>query len=71
MNIREIIKQYLEQNGYDGLCDESGECGCYVEDLFICHGSFNWNEVSTCKPGYLHKNEDGSYGIGEYRPEEK
>ncbi|MFH1614894.1 MAG: hypothetical protein ABIG61_07410 [Planctomycetota bacterium] len=51
MNVKDIIKEYLEKNGYDGLCGEG--CGCRVvnDELFImCEGSFN-----DCVPGYLHK----------------
>lgn len=48
MNIKEIIKEYLEENGYDGLCND--ECGCSNYDLMCC-GEPNTN----CKPAYLIK----------------
>ena len=34
MNVKEIVKQYLEQNGYDGLAGD--DCGCLIDELFIC-----------------------------------
>ncbi len=30
MNCKDIVKQYLINNGYDGLAGE--ECGCTVDD---------------------------------------
>jgi hypothetical protein len=34
MTCKDIIKKYLEDNGYDGLARD--ECGCFVDDLFPC-----------------------------------
>lgn len=34
MNVRKIVKQYLIDNGYDGLC--TIDCGCGVDDLAPC-----------------------------------
>jgi hypothetical protein len=48
MTVREIIENYLKENGYDGLC--SDECGCQIGDLCPCE-SYMFN----CVPGYLHK----------------
>ena len=36
MNIKEIIKVWLQENGYDGLVDQDGECGCEIADLMPC-----------------------------------
>ena len=47
MRIKEIIKEYLKQAGYDGLY-LPGECACKIDDLFPC------GEVTDdCLPGYL------------------
>lgn len=54
--IKEIVKQYLIEHGYDGLYSENGECGCSIEP-----GSFMPCEaagIELCKPGY--KVEDPS-----------
>ena len=47
MNVLEIIKEYLIQNGYDGLYNTAGECACLVEDLAPCSES-----CLDCEPGY-------------------
>ena len=47
MNVGEIIKKYLEDNGYDGLAGE--ECGCVLEDLYPCNGD---RDVTHCVPGH-------------------
>ena len=43
MTIAELIKQYLQCNGYDGLV--SRDCSCKLDDLFLC------GEANNCKAG--------------------
>jgi hypothetical protein len=46
MTTQEIVKQYLEANGFDGLFQE-GECACLLSDLMPC------DEIhSDCEAGY-------------------
>lgn len=45
MNVFDIIKKYLIDNGYDGLCCQ--DCGCGVDDLVPCDDDF-----SQCVPAY-------------------
>ena len=45
-NLRGIVKRWLTDNGYDGLCNV--ECGCRKNDLFPC-GS----DPGRCIPGYI------------------
>lgn len=46
----EIIRQFLGENGYDGLC--SDECGCLLDDLMPCgSGEF----ITGCVAGYRQK----------------
>lgn len=47
MNVKEIVKIYLEQNGYSGLCNADAQCGCELNDLMPCQG-----EVFECVAGY-------------------
>jgi hypothetical protein len=47
MNVKEIVKEYLEKNGYDGLYNVDGECGCPKDSLLPCSESFD-----QCCPGY-------------------
>lgn len=51
MTIKEIVKDYLEKNGYDGLSSE-GACSCGLSDLMPC-GRAN----RLCEAGYLVKIE--------------
>lgn len=46
MEVKEIVKKYLEDNGYGGLYDGE-ECGCEVEDLAPCG-----EMPDTCIAGY-------------------
>lgn len=46
MTIREIVKEYLEKNGYDGLCVD--ECDCSLKDLMPCN-----YVMPECKVGYF------------------
>lgn len=56
MTVREIIEQYLKENGYDGLyCPIYGECACVVGDLMPCD-----NDCSECEPGYRHPGDSDS-----------
>lgn len=48
MSITEMVRQYLEANGYDGLYFP-GECACKKDDLFPCGDP----HMSECLPGYL------------------
>jgi len=50
MDVKEIIKEYLSKNGYDGLVNAEGECGCLSDDLAPCD-----NMESECLPGYKTK----------------
>ena len=49
MNIKEIIEDWLEKNGYQGLVGDYG-CGCALEDFMPC------GEVSEdCEAAYKIK----------------
>ena len=50
MTVKEIVKQYLEQNGYTGLYNGDIECGCGLDDFAPC------GDMSEhCKAGYLNE----------------
>ncbi len=37
MTMREMVRKYLSENGYDGLwCNLDCPCGCGIDDLFPC-----------------------------------
>ena len=60
MNVKEIVSKYLVENGFDGLFNDGGECGCLVDDLCPCDG-----DVENCEPGYkLPGNEEYDFLVG-------
>jgi len=46
MTVKEIIKTYLREHGYDGLYN-NGECGCEIDDIGPCESI-----IDDCRPGY-------------------
>lgn len=57
MTVKEIIKKYLEDNGFDGLCTD--DCGCGIDDLFPCCEDM----CADCVPAYKCKCD---HNCGEY-----
>ncbi len=47
MTVKEIVREYLEAKGYDGLYNEDAGCACLKEELAPC-----CNMTSSCQPGY-------------------
>lgn len=47
MNVSEIVVEYLNKNGFDGLVSGDGECSCLLEDLAPCDSM-----QECCEPGY-------------------
>ena len=45
MTVKDMVKKYLETNGFDGLCCE--DCGCGLDDLMACGETYN-----DCKAAY-------------------
>jgi hypothetical protein len=46
-DVKDIVREYLDANGFDGLYEEYGECACEREDLEPC-----CEMKSSCTPGY-------------------
>ena len=59
MNCRDIIRKYLEANGFDGLCYSDGfdGCGCGREELFPCDEDFG-----NCEPANEEKYNPAEHG---------
>jgi hypothetical protein len=53
INIGDMVKIYLEANGYDGLY-QSGECACKLDDLMPCGGP----DMTECSAGVLTSCEE-------------
>lgn len=45
MDVKQIVKQWLQANNYAGLCTDT--CGCEVSDLMPCD-----NYHHDCEAGY-------------------
>ena len=47
-DVRQIVADYLRENGFDGLYNLVVDCACKLEDLAPCDCN-----LLDCKPGYL------------------
>lgn len=55
MTAKDIVRDYLKTNGFDGLCAEC--CGCGIDDLAPCSG---WGgSFFDCKPAYAAQKKCG------------
>lgn len=66
MNVCEIMKKWLADNGYDGLCNNH-DCGCTIEELMLCDSE----GIEHCQPGYKSKDESGDFIITTNNPERR
>jgi hypothetical protein len=48
-NVKDIVSNYLKENGFDGLCRRNS-CGCGLDNLFDCPVE----RSEKCKPAYKH-----------------
>jgi len=62
MTVKDIVTAHLKAHGFDGLCNQFGECACQLGDLFPCE-----SPVDECQPGYLgpspDPDDDNDFGI--------
>jgi len=47
MNCLDIIRAYLRDHGYGGLCNSYGECACSLKELRPCE-----QDCMECEPGH-------------------
>ena len=50
MNVKDIVKEWLSKNGYDGLSNQ--ECGCGIDDFMPCEGLSIFQDNCDCEPGH-------------------
>lgn len=55
MTLKEIAKQWLEQNEYDGLVNIDAPCGCGVDDFMPCG-----EPSELCEAGHEENAPEGS-----------
>lgn len=53
-SVKEMVREFLDANGYDGLCNPDAECGCMKDDLFIC----GYGQAGSCVCAYEGKPPD-------------
>jgi len=59
MTVQEIIKKYLRDNGFDGLCND--DCGCGIDDFAPCDSlSLDCNPAYKCN--CKHDECDNKFG---------
>ena len=53
MNVKQIVRKYLSENGFDGLVSTEHPCGCMGNDLFQCE---DYGQIDCyCVPAYKMK----------------
>ena len=74
MNVGDILRRYLKENGYDGFYHPNNGCCCWgIDDddelMVRCQA---WHTVSplSCLPGYHCKYQDGDVWIEPDKPKE-
>jgi len=51
--VREIVAEYLKKIGADGLCNPEKECGCGIDELFVCG-----EDPTSCVPAVFVRCRD-------------
>jgi len=46
ITVKEIVKEWLKQNGYEGLCNGDYDCGCTLDTLMECGEVSEWCEAA-------------------------
>lgn len=50
MSVGDILRRWLAENGYDGLFNEDGWCGCHASDIGDCPNTCDG--MCDCLPAY-------------------
>jgi len=67
MKVKQIVAEYLQTHGFDGLVNKDAECGCDLAQLIACEGP-----CDDCEPGYKRigsPEEDCPFYISIEKPE--
>ncbi len=68
MTIEQIIKKYLKDGGFMGLCHPDEDCGCAIDDLFPCD---LYLCGTNCQPAYLVPCDCPDHNGHHYQPEKE
>jgi hypothetical protein len=52
-SVRDIVVEWLEENGYEGLCNPLIQCECFLDDRPGCELMACCEIVADCRPGVL------------------
>lgn len=55
MNIKDIVRKHLTDNGYDGMYCREHDCACLADDLAKCCDG----NMLYCNPGYKVQGKGG------------
>jgi hypothetical protein len=47
LSLKDVVKNALKEQGYDGLFNEDADCACELSDLFPCY-----SPSAECLAGY-------------------
>lgn len=64
-SLGQFIRDRLQAEGYDGLCNPDLECGCSLDDLFPCGEP----EINDCMPAYFRHRIDSCSCTAEPGPD--
>ena len=65
--VKDILKKWLSEKGFDGLCNPEAECGCGLEDLIPCGEACDDCEPAkfkSCQDCKSEPNADCTIGNG-------
>lgn len=69
MDIRGIITKYMQENGFDGLFNRDGECGCNFENgLWPCGQFDDGCECGYTRMPYPEDDPDYSFFVTPVKP---
>lgn len=58
----EMVRIYLEQNGFDGLVEKDARCACKLDDLMmVCDGEY----AMECEAGHIIRYKEEGCPCGE------
>jgi hypothetical protein len=54
ITVKDIVKKYLRENGFDGLAHKEAGCACGIDALMGCY-----TDISKCVPVYRWECAEG------------
>ena len=73
-DVQAILRAWLKEHNYDGLCNPELECGCGLDDFVPCNGSPMYGGIQAdCQPAHRREVKPGEwrYVTDGWEPEEE